>query len=76
MPIRRTVYDKGDAATEEPSRAIEMWDIDAREAVANGRGRYVLNKPAGFMPGVVPKAKKGGAEKDPAPVPDEVATTA
>lgn len=78
MPIKRTVWDKGDPTKDEPARTHEMWDIDAREAVANGQGRFCLTKPPGF--GAPPPPPRRGATgksaaKEPAPVNDDPVPT-
>lgn len=73
MPMKRTVYDKGGPDKEaEPARTHEMWDIDAREAVANGKGRFSLTKPSGFgaPPPPAGRAKRAKAD-EPEPVADE-----
>lgn len=73
MPNKVKVYDKGDPTAPkehpEPARVIEMMEIDAKEAVARGRGRYSLTKPAGF--GAAPPPVRGRV-KTPEPVADQV----
>ena len=51
------------AAKASPACTIEMWAIDATEAVANGKGRYSLSPPADKEAPAIPLKSEAKAEK-------------
>lgn len=75
MPNKRIVYDKGNPNAEppQPAREILMWELSAREAVANDPRRYTMGKPSGWGGKPLPKAQRPASRPSPLPAEDEAA---
>ena len=78
MPEKVQVYDKGNPSADPPEkpRVIEMWTIDAEEAVANGGGRYSRTKPAGWGAAPPPRRPVGRPPHQAAPASSAAAAPA
>jgi phage-related protein len=65
--MKVNLYDAGDpnADPPEPAKVLEVWSIDAKEAVANDPARYSLSPPADdAVPAVPLKGKKADKGSD------------